>query len=226
MTDSRTAAFSSITLAIALICGVSSCGSPTDELAYQAEPDQGAADMQFDELGEAAGGVDEGPAPAPSGQPAFSPCSGLPAYSSVKLSGANAQASYKRPEGCPGWSGLDVEVTASAAYPYRKLYVTAGFDYVGKPNAKAKCLASKVEWEVSRETVVLGHAVWLPVSQGSNTPTFIDASQICFWHNYNGVSSGTPGTTYHERLRARGVRYDGSIANQFVNARIQSGNLP
>jgi hypothetical protein len=171
-------------------------------------------------------GGEVGPAPAPTQQPGIINCNSLPEYSGAKLGVTATSVSYKRPDTCPGWSGLEAHFTVPASLPYRKLYVAAAFNYVGLTNAKAKCLASKVEYETFRQVKVLGTSIWLPVGQGSVTPIFIDDTEICHWHSYNSEStSGTPGT-YVERIRARGVRYNGTIVNVFANARMQAGSLP
>jgi hypothetical protein len=169
---------------------------------------------------------DVGPAPATTQQPAFVNCSALAEYKTVKLSALDKDATYKRPDNCPGWSGLEAQFTVPASLPYRKLYVTANLNYAGQSNAKAKCLASKIEYETFRQVNVGSTAIWLPFSQASVTPIWSDSSEICYWHNFNsGLTSSPPGT-YVERIRTRGIRYNGTIVNTFANARMQADTIP
>ena len=111
----------------------------------------------------------------------------------------------------------------TAQYNRRKLYTTIGFDYSSASNPEAKCLASKVEYETYRRITISGNHIWLPTAIESITPHW--TGTICFWHNFNGSVVSTPGV-YNERIRARGVRFDGQVVNAFVGARVQSESIP
>lgn len=151
------------------------------------------------------------------------PCIVLAAYAPFKVNDTNPEVTYTRPSSCPGWSGLEAEFTATATLKYRKLYVMAGFEYAGLPNPAAKCAASRVEFETYRRTDFNGYPIWLPTSIRSMTPIW--SGEVCYWHNFNFAIATQPGVL-HERIRARGIRFDGQIDNAYVGARLQPDSVP
>jgi hypothetical protein len=168
--------------------------------------------------------IDDPPVSATAPPPgSVGPCSGLAAYTPFSLGVDNTSVTYTRPSGCPGWSGLEAQFTTSAQLNRRKLYTTIGFDYSGLSNPGPKCLASKVEYETYRLGLFNGIPIWLPTAQVSVTPFW--TGSICYWHNYNGSTLSTPGV-YTERIRARGIRYNGQVSNAVVGARLQSESIP
>lgn len=187
------------------------------------EPGNFEPDAQYDwaTRGEAVQ-VDDPPVSATTAPPGpVSPCGGLVAYVPFKVNAHNTSANYTRPSGCPGWSGLEAVFTTTETFNRRKLYTSIGFAYTS--NQESNCLASKVEYETYRKVTFNGHSIWLLTSSEAVTPHW--TGTICYWHNYNDSTLADPGV-YTERIRARGVRFDGQIVNALVGARVQSDSIP
>jgi hypothetical protein len=207
MFRSRSACFA-VSILFTIACGDASSFEPNAQYDWAT---QGAAAQ-----------VDEPPVSATTAPPGpVTPCGGLVAYVPFKLGANHTDATYVRPAGCPGWSGLEAVFNTTATFNRRKLYTTIGFEYSSNP--ESKCLASKVEYETYRKVTFNGHTLWVPTSSESITPHW--TGSICFWHNYNGSTLADPGV-YTERIRARGVRFDGQIVNAVVGARLQSESIP
>ncbi|MES1204705.1 MAG: hypothetical protein ABUS79_02090 [Pseudomonadota bacterium] len=160
------------------------------------------------------------------GPPGPTPMCGTAPHKSSKISASNLSDTYTRPFACQSWTVHQATFTIPASHPYRKMWAFHEFDYADLPNAKAKCLASKVEFKTERQVNLGTGAIWLTVDSASGVPQFVDSTKACFWHNFNGNTASPTPATVIERISARAIRYTGSYDPVSTGARIQAQSIP